>query len=523
MRTRRAAWSTVILFISLAAYLVAAVWIARTKVPWIDEGWNSAPVVNLLATGSAGTPSLEPTGSWLNAELRGIREYTFWILPLPIYAQAAWAKAFGASLFGIRTFSIACGLLCLLSWYAIVARVSGSRLAGALTVLIAGLDYTFVWMAADVRMDMMCTALGSAGLASYLLLRERNLGYALLAGNALAAAGLFTHPNGVVAVFVLFCLMVAYDRSRLHWSQLTYLTPYLVFAIAVEIYALQQPAYFTAQLGANAGARMGSRWLLMRHPVTALSREIGVRYLFHSGLLPFVTGTVPRTAAAVPFLYWLACVLAAATGCVRRDKGVRALLWILTVYFVYLTFSMKSPCYLVLILPVYAAIAALLVVVSHRNASAITPVAALLAGALLFVQVRTIVFKIGENAYGNQYLAAVDYLKRNTKPGEVVVAPSYFGGDLGFRNIIDDARVGHYSRVRPDLLVADTWYCRWWTYVFVNEDPETARYVRRLVQSDFRPVFSERLFTVYRRRGAQDPPAVKEMLVTPNGSCGIHN
>ncbi|HSU60928.1 MAG TPA: hypothetical protein VLI55_16570 [Bryobacteraceae bacterium] len=42
-----------------------------------------------------GTPSLELTGSWVNADLKGINQYTYWVMPVGLLLQGAWFKVFG--------------------------------------------------------------------------------------------------------------------------------------------------------------------------------------------------------------------------------------------------------------------------------------------------------------------------------------------------------------------------------------------------------------------------------------------
>src|SRR5207302_2682606 len=125
-----------ILASSAVCYLFLAFSIAKVKIPWVDEGWVASAPANWVTTGSFGTPSLEPTGTWLNAELTGIRDYTYWNLPVGILAQALWYKAVGFDLLKMRALGILCGLLAILSWFAVVAELSGSRLAGSITAAL---------------------------------------------------------------------------------------------------------------------------------------------------------------------------------------------------------------------------------------------------------------------------------------------------------------------------------------------------------------------------------------------------
>src|SRR5262249_27324295 len=155
-------------------YCAATVRIATTKEPFIDEGWFASPAYNLAFRGFMGDTVIEPTGTWLNGELKGVHEYTYFVMPLDLLAQASWYRLTGFGLAQMRLLSALWGLLALAAWYVIVERITRSALAAAVTVFLLACDFTFLWSAADGRMDMMCIALGSAALAAYLALRETN-------------------------------------------------------------------------------------------------------------------------------------------------------------------------------------------------------------------------------------------------------------------------------------------------------------------------------------------------------------
>src|SRR5207244_10329460 len=125
--------------------------------------------------------------------------------------------------------------------------LSGSRLAGSLTTAFLAVDYTFLWTAADGRMDMMCAALGWAGVAWYLALRETRWTLALLLANSFLALSLFTHPNAVMPLLTFICLLIYFDGRRVSWPDLGLLTPYLVLAVLWGAYILERPDYFLAQ------------------------------------------------------------------------------------------------------------------------------------------------------------------------------------------------------------------------------------------------------------------------------------
>ena len=161
-------------------FITLAVASALTKRPWADEGWFANAPFTLITKGWMGTTSLEPTGF-----LKGIQEYTYWVMPLHLVLQAGWYKVFGFSLLAMRSISIVFGLVGLVSWFLIVKALSGSDRTALLTATLLALDYNYIQSSSFGRMDLMCASLGAAGLAAYLSLRERNLSWAIFLGNCL--------------------------------------------------------------------------------------------------------------------------------------------------------------------------------------------------------------------------------------------------------------------------------------------------------------------------------------------------
>ena len=154
-------------------YLGLAFRVAYTRSPWMDEGYMASPGYTLASKGYMGSPVISPNGTALSGELTGIQTHTYWIMPLHALIQAAWYSLFGFGILQMRSISILAGLVVTLAWFCIVRIMSGSRLAGVLAAALLSADVTFLWSAADGRMDMLATALASCGLVSYLKLRDR--------------------------------------------------------------------------------------------------------------------------------------------------------------------------------------------------------------------------------------------------------------------------------------------------------------------------------------------------------------
>jgi 4-amino-4-deoxy-L-arabinose transferase-like glycosyltransferase len=193
----------------LAAWTVLAGALARSNSPWSSEAWFAIPALNLLTRGYMGTTVLAWQGTWLT----GIERHTYWIMPLDPLAQAVWYKAVGFSLFRQRLLSVFFGAGALVSWFMIVLRISGTYRAASIAILIVGFEGNFLNAAANGRMDMMAAALGAAGLAAFLQLRDRASRTALWVSHSLVAAAVLTHPCGVLFVAALVVMML-YTEAR---------------------------------------------------------------------------------------------------------------------------------------------------------------------------------------------------------------------------------------------------------------------------------------------------------------------
>lgn len=483
-----------------ALYLACSLAFALTKSPGNDEGWFANPAYNLATQGSLGMPVLEPTGSWLSADLTGIRQHTYWNMPLGMVLQAAWFRVMGFGLLPMRILSILAGLLVLGSWYAIIYLLTQDRVAAYFGFFLLAIDYTFLWGAADGRPDMLSVAFGSAALAAYLALRESNLTRAILISNTLAAAGLFTHPNGLIAAAALTFLTLYFDFRRLRLPSLTAAAaPYAAGALGWLCYIGEAPRLFAAQFAANASAGIGavSRWSFLYNPLEDLRLEILFRYLAHFGLFPLWTDATSPWNVIIPVVY-LGTLLSAALSGLRKQRGPRALIVIAAIGFLILTAGgLKLQFYLVYVIPAYAAVLGLWVrYMSRRPAFVFVPA---LIAPLLYLQTSTIVHLIRADRYHRTYLPAMEYVKRSTGPGSVVTGNSTAVFALGFDRLVDDERVGYFSSVQPDFLVLDRFYPIFWQR-FGMERPELEQYLRWNVASTYQPVFSNEYYTVYRRR-----------------------
>jgi len=486
-------------------YLVLATAAALTKLPISNEAWFANPALTLITGHYLGTPILETSGTWL----RGLERYTYWIVPLHILAQAAWYKVFGFGLFSLRLLSVAWGGVALAAWWVILRRLTGNRGISLLGLVLIGTDFTFVMNAATGRMDMMCAALGFAGLAAYLALREQNLAAAVLAGNALGAASGLTHPCGILPFAGLWFLILYFDRSRLRGRFLAIAAvPYLAGAAAWGAYILRNPSAFWAQFSGNVSGIAGeysgaSRLAGLHSPWAAIKAEILVRYLGNFGLSVRWT-QAGHLKLLIPLAFIAGILVLSARPQLRWQKGHRALLLLAAIYFFILTFfeGMKFGRYLVQTVPIFAAILAVAIHSCVANPFRFVPRWLVIAGAVLLVgvQLSVVASQVHRNAYRRDYLTAVEFLKRRMSPQALIMGPGELAFQFGFEGqVIDDVRLGYYSRKTPDFVVVGDWYQKWFRTVAVRR-PELYRYIERRLSEEYVEVFRNNEYIVYSRR-----------------------
>jgi hypothetical protein len=477
-------------------YCVATYKITISKEPFIDEGWLASPAYNLAFHGFMGTSVLEPTGSWLKGELKGIQQYTYWVMPLHLVTQAGWYRIFGFGLTQMRLLSATWGAIALAAWYFIVERITRNPLAGSLTVFLLAFDFTFLWSAADGRMDMMCVGLGSAALASYLLLREKHFQVAFLSANCLTAASVFTHPNGVVWVAFLAILVLLYDRHNLRPRHLAAITPYVALMAGWTSYIAKHPDYFLAQIFANSHAPGGTRGFGFLHPFVAVRKEVN-RYIAHfSGGI--WARPVPSHGILIPILLLVICIGAVIHYLKTREKALGVCLLLLAACLALMTFgdSLKAHNYLGMIMPLYAATAAVWFSLSEFKGWGFYLRCGLIA-SLLIVQVSVLNYKLVFNTIQDDFEPTVAFLK--SMPAAQITASSVFAFELGSDRVNDDIRLGMRSGRKPEVIVADRWYELFWWRIFPDYDRESILYVKNLICNQYHIVFVQGSYVVFQQ------------------------
>jgi hypothetical protein len=434
-------------------YLGLAVFMATNKLPWCDEGWYGGPAINLITTGSMGTPNIY--------FLQGIREHTYWEMPVFIVASAAWLKLVGIGLLQIRTLNILLGLTAILLWVKILRQLGLEAWVGAIAATLLAVDYMFMMDATWARADMLGLVFNLTAYASYLRLRETNFALAIAISNtAIMLAGL-THPNAGLLALLGFGALLYRDRTQLRpIHSAAFIAPYLLGSLAWGLYIAQAPADFASQFSQNAHGRFTG----LLHPFAAIHDEIVKRYLQTYGLGPHLAGTSRFVVvkAVVLLVYAIAVFHVFAKPNLRRHRGVSHLLVLLGLYLFFYTFleNTRTTYYLIWIIPVYSTLVAIWLVTYWRAGGLRRYAAISLTLLMAVVQMAAIYTRARQNPSMRGYKNAVAFLKNHDAVNARSFASTEFGYALGFipGRYTDDETLGIDSGIRPALVVADPRY-----------------------------------------------------------------
>jgi 4-amino-4-deoxy-L-arabinose transferase-like glycosyltransferase len=462
---------------------------ALTQRPRIDEGFFASPAYDLITNGTMGTKVFGDGDPYL----KGIREHTYWVPPLDLLAQAAWYKIAGFSIFNMRMLATLWALAALGAWYLIMRQLTGDPRIALLAMAMVGLDYTFILCGASGRMDMMSAALGFSALASYLVLRERNLTWAVLASNALVTASGFTHPVGgyLSAAGVVF-LTLYFDRKRIKVRHVALAAvPYLIGAAGWGWYIMQAPGDFLSQFGAQA--KMDGRLTGLSSPWLGFWREITDRYAVPFGLGPHSQGNAgPIYLKALILLAYIAGVAGALlTKEIRRNRNYRALLYMAGIYFTLLSVLdyQKAYYYLIHILPFYGALLVIWMAWCWRERFVRRPAILAAAVALFVLQAGGAAYHDTMNTYARSYRPAIAFLKQHVLPEDSIIGSSAFGFGLGFdSNLRDDIRLGYYTGERPRYIIVNEEY-EWVFRNYQSTVPDVYRFIVERLRNEYRPVY----------------------------------
>ena len=488
--------------LALAAILFVFVVISSTisvqRAPWLDEGIFADSSSNLALHGIFGTTAWHTRLPNLVPDLPRVDRYTYWHLPVYLVSLAGVFRIFGFSIVVMRMYSVFWGCVLIVSWYFFVSRLPNvGRRAGLLAALFVGVDATITLAAATGRPDCMVAALGAAGMAAFMVWRERDLGRAILLCAACEALALFCHPIAVVHAFTAVVLVLIMDWRRLRPRHMAIAAlPVAVALAGWGIYIAQAPEIFRGQFFGHISHRMGG----LAAPLRTLFQEFTVRWAIY-----YWGPTWPdRVKAIYPVSYLAGMIFLLISPAVRRRTPALRIpgMLALTAFVVLGSIdTQKWPSYSIHNISYLAA--AVGCTVGWLLESRWRVVAGGLASVVLLLQLGGSVYKASQKTNEESYLPAVRYVQQHTSPGAFVIGPVelLFGLGRDF-HLEDDSRLGARIPRAPEMVLRGPVFAT--PEQFHAEEPETERFINRRLGSEYARVWTDRLYSAYMPAMAPD-------------------
>lgn len=495
-----------VIFVGIVLLFVTITLIsALTTSPAPNDALFANASYNLYKHGFMGTTVVDPK---ISVFYQGIDRHTYWIMPLFLLLQSLWFKLFGFDLLSTRSLGIVLGIFMLFGWFIIVSKLTGNRRIALLAIVLLSCDFWFTKESGTGRgVDIMSASLGTAGLAAYLLFRERNFQLAILLSNTFIAMSGLTHWLGLFWFCGLMLMILYFDRNKIRFKHFAIAAvPYLIGAGLWGNYILKSPSDFIAQFTGNAADSGRLQGLL--NPLTGLVREATVRYRMAFGLGAHTEGHgfLPSLKAFVLIAYIAGVLGALFNKKIRQHEGNRVLLLITILFFLMLSYleGQKLTCYLIPIIPFYCALLAILIF-SMRPSKAIYRYTIWAGvGFVILLQAGGTLWLASKKNYQKSYLPAINYLKSNSTSDTSIFGSPQLGFSLGFDGkLTDDATLGYYSGQKPDLIVVGEDY-RLAFDNFLATRSEVYQHIINSLKSEYKPVYDKENYTIYARNQIVD-------------------
>lgn len=490
-----------VLFICvMLLFVTITLFSAMTTSPAQNDALFANASYNLYKHGFMGTTVVEPH---VFNFYQGIDHHTYWVMPLYLMILSLWFKIFGFSLLSMRSLGIVSGILMLIGWFIIVSKLTGNRKIALLAIAFLSCDFWFNNQAATGRgVDIMAASLGTAGLASYLLFRERNFYIAILLSNTFIAMSGFTHWLGLAWFCGLMFMTLYFDRDKIRLKHVaSAAVPYLIGVGLWGKYILESPSDFRAQFSANAADSGRLSGLL--NPLSGFVRELMLRYRMAYGLGAHTEGHGfwPSLKVYVLIAYLAGIVGAIIYKEIRQQKGSRVLLYITMIFFFLLSYleGQKISVYLVHIIPFYCALLPILIFSLHPPKAAYKYTMWAGVGLVLLLQIGGVLKLASYMSYQNSYIPAINYLKSNISSDTSVIGSPQLGFALGFDGkLTDDTSLGYYSGEKPDLIVVGEDYRLAFNNFRVSRN-DVYQHIANCLRTEYKPVYDKDDITIYAR------------------------
>lgn len=401
--------------------------------------------------GHMGNSILDPYGFLALPEAN---RYTYSQLPVYLLSLSQWLNFVPQTVEWMRFFSVIWAYVYVGCWYFILRSLSRSKPLALLVASAVALDYAFIHAASNARIDMMCCALGQAGLASYICLRHSARVWGIFLAACFGTMSLFCHPLGLVTNASIL-VIVALEWRFVPWKGLpVFVLPYLTGGLLYLRYIMQAPSIFLAQSRSASSFRMsGLEGTLLNVLNDFYIRYCGLYYWQMQGvnklkvfsLLFAIIGTFCFIAQQRLRNQPLGRVLTV-SACVGY-VGVAAI------------DNQKFPVYLIYSMPAMMACGTAWLYEEWQQRRPGRFIAAALFAASILTTITGFGYKTYRNDYARIYTPAVAAIERCLPRGGLVMGGSELGFALGFNsNLVDDRYLGYFSGRTPDVFVENNYY-----------------------------------------------------------------
>ena len=471
---------------ALLVFVALSIGYSYARSPWWDEGLFTDVALNFRNAGHLGSPTLDPDGY---RHFPAVQEYTYWQFPLYFISLGTWLHVVPPTALGVRLFSVAFGLLYILSWFVFIRSVTRNESLALLVGSVVALDYACVSAASDGRMDMMCAALGQAALAAYVSLRARNWNFAIAIAAFFGAAAFFSHPMGLIANCCLAVLVIM-DWRQIRWQGLLAATaPFLLGGALCLRYVLEAPKIYLAQSTSASAYRIST----LSAAIKAISTDAYHRYFLYyfAGLSGFSRFKV------FCLLFGLAGLAALLLDSRLRKQPIsRILLGFALIAYIGIAGldNQDLPVYFVYSLPIFSACGAVWTYYCWKRRGFGRIIASALLASAMLSTITGFAYKIRQNDYRAAYLPVIRLIRHAVPPGGIVMGGSELGYALGFGPPLrDDRYLGFFSKLNPAVFVVNGYYGENRHLPWI--------WSRKRLARDFHLALENKLYKVYLRNG----------------------